>query len=150
VGEADGNIFVERDLIRGAQHSPIGIVGDGVAAFEDAKRAALFELQFCGFEALASGDERSPDTGFESGGALLDDMAPARHAGAQVESGETHLRRRVGAAFAGHLSFECGDEREAVLVDSASYDGGAAAQVEGTDARAGFGEALARGAETEA
>ena len=132
-GEADGNIVVERDLIRRTQHFPIGIVGDGVAALENPKRAALFELQFRGFEALALRDERAPNSGFERDGALLDDVPPSRHSRAQIERRETHLRGAIAAALARHHPFERGNQSETVLLNSPAHHGSAAAQIERSD-----------------
>ena len=55
--ELDGNTIAEGYLIRGAQNIAIRVRGDGIAAFENFERAALFELHPETVQALALGSK---------------------------------------------------------------------------------------------
>src|ERR1700757_117480 len=76
-------------------------------------------------------------------------MTPACHSRAQVKRCKMHLRRAVGPAFARHHSLESCDQRKVMLIDPAAYDYSTCSQVERTNLRAGFCEALPTGAQSQ-
>src|ERR1700751_3130298 len=76
-------------------------------------------------------------------------MTPACQPRAQVKRCKMHLRRAVSPAFARHHSLESCDQRKVMLIDPAAYDYSTCSQVERSNLRAGFCEALPTGAQSQ-
>src|SRR5690348_5246347 len=100
LGEADGDVVAEGDLIGRAQNFSRGVVSDGVAALEELKRAALIELKRGGFELAAARDQRAVDSGAKVARALIQRAAQFANASAQVERGKADFDRAEAALLA--------------------------------------------------
>src|SRR5580704_3692040 len=143
------DVIAECYLIRRTQNFPVSIVSDCVAALEYAKRAAFFELQSRGLEALAFCNKRAMDSRFQRHSSLLHDVAPTRHSRAQIKRRKTHLRRAIAATFAPHQPLEGRDKRPSILIDFPAHHQSASAQIKRANARARLCEALARHAQSQ-
>ena len=85
LGEADGDVVAESDLIGRAQNVSGGVVGDGVPALEQLERAALLELKRGGFELAPPRDQRAIDLDAQVGERVLERAAKFADASAQIE-----------------------------------------------------------------
>src|SRR5579862_2318902 len=100
LGEADGDVVAERDLIGRAQNFPRGVVGNGVPALEKLERAALFELKRGGFELAAARDQRVVDSDAKVARAFVERAAKFADASAQIERGEANFDGAEAALLA--------------------------------------------------
>ncbi len=144
MGEADGDVVAEGDLIGRAQNFSRGVVGDGVAALEELERAALFELKRGGFELAAARDQRAIDLDAEVARALVERAAKFADAGAKVERGESQASGGEASLLSRGDAFERGAQSFLLLMNAAAQHGGARAQIEGCDSGAGARGPLAR------
>ncbi len=130
LGEADGDVVAESDLIRRAQNFSRGVVGDGVAALEELERAALFELKRGGFELAAAGDQRAVDLDAEVARALVERAAEFADASAKVERGESQASGCEAALLASGNTLKRGAQSFLLLMNATAQHGGARAQIE--------------------
>src|SRR5579859_915128 len=96
--ELDGNRVANVHLGGVAEEVAGGVGGDGVAAFEDFQRAALFELKSQALEALAFGAQEALGPNAEIGAALFEAQAERGNFHAKIEGGDAQVER--GEAFA--------------------------------------------------
>src|SRR5208282_795615 len=83
--ELDGDGVAEGDLAGVAEEVAGGVGGDGVAAFEDFQRAALFELQSQPGKLIAPGAQESLGAEAEVGSTFLEAQAERGNFYAKIE-----------------------------------------------------------------
>src|SRR5690348_9561185 len=91
LGEADGDVVSEGDLIGRAQNFSRGVVGDGIAALEELERAALLEPQSCLLGCAAARDQRAVDGDAEVARAFIQRAAQFADSSTRVERGESQV-----------------------------------------------------------